>query len=420
MSTAAFALVACFIFAFGLVSRRLTESPLTPPMVFVALGVVFGPWGLGWLQLDVEHGAMHILAELTLILILFGDAARIDLTALRRELGLPFRLLAVGMPLTILLGALFGKWLFPELGWLEAAVLGAVLAPTDAALGQAVVSNPAVPRRVRQALNVESGLNDGIVLPAVLVLAALASMTAEAAPSASDWARFAAVQVTLGPLVGIAVAWAGNRLLTWSIAKGWMEPPFERLTGLALALLAFTCAEMVGGNGFIAAFVAGMMLGQWTKGRCAWLYDFLEAEGQLLMLLVFLAFGASFAAPAWETASWATLTYAALSLTVIRLVPVAIAMIGTGLRWPTVLFIGWFGPRGLASILFGILVLDQADLPSEGLIFQLVMLTVLLSVVGHGVSAAPLARRYAVMAADPEHCPEEHRTVADHPLRMRG
>ncbi len=420
MNSAAFIFVACFVFGFGLVSRRLAVSPLTPPLVFVGLGIAFGPWGLDWLHFDVEHGAMHVLAELTLILVLFGDAARIDLSALRRELGLPVRLLAIGMPLTILLGTLVGKWLFPQLSWLEAAVLGAVLAPTDAALGQAVVSNPAVPTRVRQALNVESGLNDGIVLPAVLILAALASMSAETTRSATDWARFAATQVTLGPLVGIAVAWLGNRLLKWSTAKGWIEPPFERLAGLALALLAFAFAELVGGNGFIAAFVSGLMLGQWTRGRCEWLYDFLEAEGQLLMLLVFLAFGASFAAPALETASWRSLAYAVLSLTAVRMIPVAISMVGTGLRFPTILFLGWFGPRGLASILFGILVLDETDLPNEALIFELVMLTVLFSVVAHGVSAAPLARRYAAMAADPEHCAEEHREVMDHPLRMRS
>ncbi len=420
MDTTAFILVACFIFGFGLYSGRLAESPLTPPLAFVGLGVLFGPWGLNWLHLNVEQGVMHVLAELTLILVLFSDAARIDLSVLRRELGLPVRLLAIGMPLTMVLGAALAKWLFPELEWLEAAVLGALLAPTDAALGQAVVSNPGVPTRVRQALNVESGLNDGIALPAVLVLAAFASMGAEMTRSASEWARFAAIQVTLGPLVGIAVAWAGSRLLKWSTAKGWIQPTFERLTGLALALLAFACAEQVGGNGFIAAFVAGMMLGQWTRGRCAWLYDFLEAEGQLLVLLVFLAFGASFAVPALEITSWRTVAYAALSLTVIRMVPVAIAMIGTGLRLPTVLFLGWFGPRGLASILFGILVLDKADLPHEPLIFGLVMLTVLFSVVAHGLSAAPLARRYATMATDPEHCPAEHQAVMDQPLRIRA
>ena len=420
MDTGAFILVACFVLGFGLLSRRLADSPVTPPLAFAGLGILFGPWGLDWLQLNVEQGVMHVLAELTLILVLFGDAARIDLSVLRRELGLPVRLLAIGMPLTILLGAVLAKLLFPVLGWLEAAVLGALLAPTDAALGQAVVSNRGVPTRVRQALNVESGLNDGIALPAVLVLAALASMGAEMTRSASGWARFAALQVTLGPLVGIATAWAGSRLLKWSAARGWIQPTFERLTGLALALLAFASAEYVGGNGFIAAFVAGMMLGQWTRGRCQWLYDFLEAEGQLLVLLVFLAFGASFAVPALEIASWRTVTYAVLSLTIIRMVPVAIAMLGTGLRLPTVLFLGWFGPRGLASILFGILVIDNADLPHEPLIFGLVMLTVLFSIVAHGLSAAPLARRYAAIATDAEHCPAEHHTVMDHPLRTRA
>ena len=420
MNTTAFILVACCVFGFGLVSRRLADSPLTPPLVFVGLGIVLGPWGLDWLELNVEQGVMHVLAELTLILVLFGDAARIDFSALRRELGLPVRLLVIGMPLTILLGALAARWLFPELGWLEAAVLGAVLAPTDAALGQAVVSDPAVPTRVRQALNVESGLNDGIVLPAVLVLAALASMTTEGARSASEWVRFAGMQVTLGPLVGVGVAWFGSRLLRWSTERGWMEPPFERLAGLALAVLAFACAEHVGGNGFIAAFVSGMMLGQWTRGRCQWIYDFLEAEGQLLMLLVFFSFGVSFAMPALETASWRALAYAVLSLTVIRMVPVAIAMIGTGLRLPTVLFLGWFGPRGLASILFGILVLDEAEIAHEGLIFQLVMLTVLFSVVAHGVSASPLARWYGAMTTDRAHCAVEHHEVIEHPLRTRS
>ena len=418
MDTTTFILVACFVFGFGLLSKRLATSSLTPPLVFVGCGMVFGPWGLGWLHLNVEHGVMHVLAELTLILVLFGDAARIDWFALRKELGLPIRLLVIGMPLTIGLGMLGAKWLFPELSWLEAAVLGAVLAPTDAALGQAVVSNPGVPVRVRQALNVESGLNDGIVLPLLLVLATFASMETEPG-AAAELARFAALQVTLGPLVGVAVAWVGNRLLSWSVDKGWIQPTFERLTGVALALLAFACAEQLGGNGFIAAFVAGLALGHWTRGRCEYLYQFLEAEGQLLVLLVFLAFGSSFVGPALENYSIAMVSYAFLSLTVVRMLPVALSMIGSGLRGRTVLFLGWFGPRGLASILFGILLVSRLDLEHEALIFNSVVLTVLLSVVAHGISAAPLARRYASMAADVQSCQEEHRPVMDHPLRMR-
>lgn len=416
MDTTTFILVACFVFGFGLVSKRLATSPVTPPMVLLICGMVFGPWGLGWLQLDVEQGAMHVLAELTLILVLFGDAARIDWFALRRELGLPVRLLAIGMPLTVGLGALIAKWLLPELSWLEASVLSAVLAPTDAALGQAVVSNPDVPQRVRQALNVESGLNDGIALPAVLVLATFAGMEAEP-DAATELARFAALQVTLGPLTGLVVAWVGSRLLGWSVGKGWLDPTFERLMGIALALLAFACAEALGGNGFIAAFVAGLTLGHLTRDRCAYLYHFLEAEGQLLMLLVFLAFGSSFAAPALWDADAATIAYAVLSLTLIRMLPVAVSMIGAGVKLPTVLFLGWFGPRGLASILFGILIVDEIVLEHGPLIFNVVMLTVLFSIVAHGATAAPLAARYGAIASDAESCPKEHQPVAEHPLR---
>lgn len=416
MDTTTFILIACFVFGFGLFSKRLATSPLTPPLAFVLFGMLFGASGAGWLHLDVGQGVMHVLAELTLILVLFGDASRIDWFSLRKELGLPVRLLGIGMPLTIALGTLAGKWLFPELSWLEAAVLGAVLAPTDAALGQAVVSNPAVPVRVRQALNVESGLNDGIVLPAVLVLATFASMQAE--PDATTTlARFALLQVTMGPLVGLIVAVLGNRLLSWSVERGWLEPTFERLIGLALALLAFSCAEQVGGNGFIAAFVAGLTLGHLTRGRCDYLYTFLEAEGQLLMLLVFLAFGANYALAAAQAVSPAMLGYALLSLTVVRVLPVAISMLGSGLKLPTVLFIGWFGPRGLASILFGLLIVDELALEHEALIFDVVMLTVLASVVAHGLTAAPLAARYGSLASNAEACPEENRSVHAHPLR---
>ncbi len=419
MDTGTFILIASFVFGFGLLSKRLATSSLTPPLVFVLCGIFFGPWGLGWLHFELEQGAIHILAELTLILVLFGDAARIDWLALRRELGLPVRLLGIGMPLTILLGMLFAKLLLPQVTWLEAAVVGAVLAPTDAALGQAVVTNAAVPRRIRQALNVESGLNDGIALPAVFILATFASMQAEPG-AATELGRFAALQVTLGPIAGVAVAWLGNRLLTWSTERGWLDPTFERLMGVALALLAFASAEAIGGNGFIAAFIAGLTLGQLTRGRCEYLYHFLEAEGQLLMLLVFLAFGSTLAIPALQDVSLGAAVYAVASLTLIRMVPVAISMIGSGLRLPTVLFLGWFGPRGLASILFGLLIVDELRLEHGGDIFEVVMLTVLFSVVAHGISAAPLAARYGSMAGDPRACPEEHRSVAEHPLRTRS
>ena len=408
--------IALFVLGYGLVSKRLEGTMVTPPMVFVVLGLLFGGGSLASLGMDADQRVIHVLAELTLVLVLFGDAARIDLRALREELGLPMRLLGIGLPLTILAGALIGKLVLPNLTWLEAAALGAILAPTDAALGQAVVSAPSVPLRIRQALNVESGLNDGIALPVVLIFAALASMGGGEGRSAAEWAQFAALQVTLGPLAGVTVAWFGGRLITWSDSREWMDGRFARLAGISLALLSFASAELIGGNGFIAAFVAGMTLGNSQRGKCEYLYSFLEAEGQLLALLVFLLLGLSFAWPTLAESDGSMWLYAGLSLTVVRMVPVAISMIGSGLRPPSVLFLGWFGPRGLASLLFAILILEEAALPHGQLVFNVVILTVLGSVFAHGMSAAPAATWYGKLASDASRCPAEHKAVTEHPV----
>jgi len=410
--------IALFVLGYGLVSKRLERTIITPPMVFVALGLFFSSSGLGELGMNADRSVIHVLAELTLVLVLFGDAARIDLRVLRDELGLPARLLGIGMPLTIIAGAVVAKLVLPELTWFEAAALGAILAPTDAALGQAVVSAPSVPLRIRQALNVESGLNDGIALPVVLIFAALASMGGGENRNAAEWAQFATMQVMLGPLAGFVIAWVGGRLITWSDSRNWMDGRFARLAGIALALLSFGGAELIGGNGFIAAFVAGMTLGNSQRGKCEYLYSFLEAEGQLLALLVFLLLGLRLARPAIAESNASILLYALLSLTLIRMVPVAISLIGSGLRGPSALFLGWFGPRGLASLLFAILILEEAALPHEGLVFNVVILTVLGSVFAHGMSAAPAARKYGELASDAGKCPAENAAVAAHPLRM--
>jgi NhaP-type Na+/H+ or K+/H+ antiporter len=409
--------IALFVLGYGLVSKRLERTIITPPMVFVILGLAFGESSLALLGMHVDRRVIHLLAELTLVLVLFGDAARIDLRVLRSELGLPARLLGIGLPLTIFAGALVAALLFPSLTWLEAATLGAVLAPTDAALGQAVVTVPAVPLRIRQALNVESGLNDGIALPVVLIFAALASMAGAEGRSAIEWAEFVALQVTLGPLLGVIVAWVGGKLVTWSSDRDWMDARFARLAGVALALFAFAAAEAVGGNGFISAFVAGATLGNTQRGKCEYLYSFLEAEGELLTLLVFLFLGLSLSWPALAESDAIIWFYVASSLTVVRMLPVAISMIGSGLRAPTVVYLGWFGPRGLASLLFAILIVEEAGLPHEELVFNVVILTVLGSVFAHGMSAAPGAKRYGTLVANQAQCAEEHKPVIAHPLR---
>ncbi len=415
MHSLAFVVIALGILGFGLISRRVQTSVLTPPIVFVALGLVVS----GILDLDVGESLVHTLAELTLVLVLFTDASRIDLKLLRRQHDLPVRLLALGMPLTVILGTLAAVWLFPEFTLWEAALLAAVLAPTDAALGQAVVSSPKVPVRIRQALNVESGLNDGIALPLVLVLMSTCASAVAGQGGASYWLQFAALQVTLGPLVGIAVGWVGGQLVEWGTRSRWMNHTFQHLSALGLALLAYAGAELIGGNGFIAAFVAGLTLGNTAKSICTRLVEFAEAEGQLLTLLVFLTFGATMVPGVFAHLSWQAVLYGVLSLTVLRMLPVAMSLLGVGLRGSTVLFLGWFGPRGIASILFGLLVVGRSVLVHREEIFLVVVVTVLFSVVAHGVTSYPGSVWYSRHAEGLHEHAEEHKDVAEMPVRIR-
>ena len=389
----AFALIAGLILVFGVVSGRIQKTVITPPMVFAVFGIVIGQWVLDIIHLEIEGGFLNTLAELTLVLVLFTDASRIDLKLLRRDHNLPIRLLGIGLPLTMVFGAVIGAVVFDALTFWEAAVLAVILAPTDAALGQAVVSSPKVPIRIRQTLNVESGLNDGIALPILLFFISVAGATEEVS-GAAYWIQFAGLQIILGPIVGAVVAYLGGRLIAWAESKGWVEEAYQRLVALGLALLAFALAEILGGNGFIAAFCAGMTLGNLFGSVCRRLYEFAEAESQLLTLLTFLLFGAVLLPPAFTHFSWRIVLYAILSLTLVRIVPVAISLIGVRLQRQTLLFLGWFGPRGIASILYCLLVLEEAQLAGNDLMYATVMITVLISIFAHGLTAVPAVNRY--------------------------
>lgn len=415
------AVIALSILGYGVVSGRLEKSPLTAPMVFVTLGVALSPMGFSLLELDAENKAFHLLAELTLVLVLFTDASRIDLRGLIREHSIPVRMLTIGLPLTILLGAALAYFLFPELGLWPAIVLAAILAPTDAALGQAVVSNKSVPVRIRQALNVESGLNDGFALPAVVILISCMG-TAEGMESAEYWTAFTAKQVILGPLVGIMVGYFGGKTVLGASKRGWMNHTFQDLSAIGLSLAAFSCAELLGGNGFIAAFVAGLVLGNTAVGVCECLYEFGEAEGQLMTLLVFLVFGVALVPTALAHFDATVIVYALLSLTVVRMVPVMLSLIGMRLRWDTQLFLGWFGPRGIASILFALLLLEETMGHGEGVEKMLVIIvtTVLFSVMLHGLTAYPLAVQYAahIHRIEEKEKASEHQEVSELRVRM--
>ena len=419
MHISALVLIAALLLLFGLISKKLQKSVITPPMVFVFCGLMAGPAAFGLFEVPIESELIRTLAEATLVLVLFTDASRIDLSILRRHYHLPVRLLGIGLPLTIAGGALLAAVLFDQLTFWEAAVAAAILAPTDAALGQAVVSSPRVPVRIRQALNVESGLNDGIVLPVVLILLSLAAPH-DQLQSDEFWVGFVAGQIILGPIVGIAVGYIGGRVVSAASTRKWMDHTFQQLAALALAGLAFGGAELVGGNGFIAAFTAGLTLGNSARQVCGCLQDFAEAEGQLLALLSFLFFGAADAWPAIEHLDPSVILYSLLSLTVIRMLPSSLSLIGTGFRPATHLFLGWFGPRGLASILFLFFVLEEQP-PGAHLIFHIVITTVLMSVFAHGLSAFPGANWYATHSDElrqREGEMPEHAMVEEIPVRL--
>lgn len=394
MNVEAIAIVSAVVLAYSLVSRRLEATWVTGPMVFVAVGILLGPQAIGVMSGEMGEGGVRLLAEATLVLLLFTDAVRIDLSILRRHIELPARLLGLGLPLTIVTGTAFAVVVFTDFGFWEAALLAAILTPTDAAVGKAVVSNPRVPGRIRQALTVESGLNDGLMLPVIFVFLALAAATGEVA-APDSWLEFAARQIGWGVLMGAASGSVGGWLIDRYSMRGWIDGAFRQLATLSVGVGAFALAQSIGGNGFVAAFVAGLAFGSAARDHCHGAYDFAEDEGELLALLTFLIFGAVIAGPALGQLSWKVALYAGFSLFIARPVPAAVSLLGSGLKVPTVAYVGWFGPRGLASILFGLFILEQAELPHGDEILLVVTWTVLSSVVLHGASSAGVTKRYA-------------------------
>ncbi|MCU7930239.1 MAG: sodium:proton antiporter [Candidatus Thiodiazotropha sp. (ex Codakia rugifera)] len=421
MSETNLLLILLGIALFALFSGPIGRSSLTPPMAFTILGLVMSPVGLGWIDLALDNQVIHIVAEVTLILVLFTDAARIDLKHLRSDHDLPLRMLLVGMPLTILAGMLTALVVLPELLLIEALILAVILAPTDAALGQVVVSSPKVPERIRQSLNVESGLNDGIALPVLLFVISFAA-GAHGSEQETEWISFVVQQLTLGPLIGALIGWVGASAINWAIKQGFLTHEFCNIYLLSMAFIAYLAADQIGGNGFIAAFLAGVATGNTLKHVNEEIYEFAESEGQLLNLIIFFLFGVALLPQIWDRMSLDSVVYALLSLTLVRMLPVFISLTGKRLRWETSLFLGWFGPRGLASILFLLLVLDHAHLTQASLVFDTVILTVAMSVGLHGLSALPGVNAYAtalkICTRRGDDLSSEQQPVTAMPLRL--
>ncbi|MGY1606237.1 MULTISPECIES: cation:proton antiporter [unclassified Geodermatophilus] len=411
MSAWAAAAAAVSVGAVALTSRRLAPTPVSGPIVLVAAGLACGPVGLDLVDLARDSEAVTLLLEMALVAVLFTDASTVRWSVLRRDDSLPLRLLALGLPLTMALGAI-GAWrLLPGLSWAELALLAVVLAPTDAALGQPAIADPRVPATVRQGLNVESGLNDGIALPFFVVLLAAATGDTGGARAVEVFALALGVSTA----VGIAVGWLGARLLAWCTTRGWVDEDWRQVPALGFAVLGYCVTVSLDGSGFITAWVTGLVFGVvWRRSAPrpvaapdgpASVIGFARQVGDVLASLSFFLFGAVLLGPALSATDWRTALYAVLSLTVVRMLPVAAALAGSRLRLPTVLYVGWFGPRGLASIVFALLLLEDGP-PAADLVVDVVALTVGLSVVLHGASAAWAARAYgawhaAALAVDP-------------------
>jgi sodium/hydrogen antiporter len=387
-------LTAVFVL-YALVASGLERLDVTAPMVFVLAGVLLGRSVMDQFHVSLTSEPVLLVVELTLVLVLFADASTVRLREVEGDARLPARLLLIGLPLTIALGTVLAVVWFPRAGWVAAALIASILAPTDAALGLAVVTNRAVPVRIRRALNVESGLNDGIATPFVTLF--LTVLLSDEGRVSGQWALEAGKEIGLALAAAGVVGVSGGILLREARQRGFTSEVSEQLAVISLALLTYLGTVWIGGNGFIAAFVGGLLFGATTRGTMRASTEFTETVGLFASFFVWTLFGALFVGPVVTTRIDATaIAYAVISLTVVRMVPVVISMLGVGLRRDTVAFIGWFGPRGLASVVFTLVAVEslhEAGAAFDALV-EIATWTILLSVIAHGITAGPFSRIY--------------------------
>jgi NhaP-type Na+/H+ or K+/H+ antiporter len=385
------------VYAYSLLSRRLSGTALTIPLVFAVAGIVFALVAPGPVRREVGGQVWLILAEITYVIVLFNGATRVNLRVLRGEMRLPGRLLVIGLPLTILFGMLAAALVLSDLSFWEAGALACILASTDTALAEGIVSSPRVPTCIREALNAESGLSDGLVVPLLMLFISL--IKADGAGPGAVFLRIAVQQIGFSIPIGIVIGFGGGWFLGAARRRGWASAPFQQIAMIALAPLCLILADQIGASPFIAAFVAGLALQVGFRDASEGIVEFSENEGRLLHMFVFFLFGMS-AGSAFGELYLAPVLYAVLSLTLVRILPVALSMIGTRLSAASLLFMGWFGPRGLASIVLGLVTAQQeVQTPGGSLIIQGLFATVLLSIFAHAFSASPGIRLYAQQIA---------------------
>jgi NhaP-type Na+/H+ or K+/H+ antiporter len=387
------AILTIYVFLYSIIAGRIERGFFSGPIVFVVSGFLFGPMVLGWFDEPITTRDLRVLADLTLALVLFIDAANADLATLKRHIKIPSRMLLIGLPGAILLGFGFAVLLFDDLGLFEAAILATILAATDAALGKAVITNKSVPIHVREGLNAESGLNDGLCVPILFVFIALAEGSGHGGSEGGGMSlalTLVAEELGIGLIVGLGLTAIAAPLVRACYRRGWVTDIWVQVTVIALAIACFTVAQSLHGSGYIAAFTGGLLFGYLAKESTHKLLIPAEGDGETLALLTWLVFGAAVIGQALDQFTWQVVAYAVLSLTVIRMVPIFLSLSGTGELVESKLFLGWFGPRGLASIVFAIIVFNK-NLPGGEFVTLVVVCTVFLSLIAHGISARPLA-----------------------------
>jgi NhaP-type Na+/H+ or K+/H+ antiporter len=385
------AILALFVFLYSLIAGRIERSAISGPIVLVAAGIIMGPIALGWFEGGEIREELRLLADLTLALILFVDAANADLAVLKKRYQIPLRMLLLGLPGVIMLGFGLALVMFDALTIFEAAILATMLAATDAALGKAVITDPSVPARIREGLNVESGLNDGLCVPILFIFIALA-LNADNEDAGSIAPLLLVLQeIGIGLLVGVGLAAAGAWLLKYSSRNGWVTEIWMQATVAGLALACFAIAQEFHGSGYVAAFTGGIMFG-FLAGKSTHKYVLAaEGVGETLAVLTWLLFGVAIIGQLAGLITWKVVLYGVLSLTVVRILPMYVALTGSGEATHSRLFLGWFGPRGLASIVFAVIVLDSG-LPGAEMMSIVVASAVFFSLIAHGISAKPLAK----------------------------
>lgn len=390
------AILALFILLYSLIAGRIEKFAVSGPIVFVGAGLCMGPLGMGWFIGEATMPVLRWLADLTLALVLFCDAATCNYGVLKMQYRLPLRMLLLGLPGAIFLGTICAALVFTNLTLIEAAILATMLAATDAALGKGVITNKVVPARIREGLNFESGLNDGLCVPILLLLIAFASSGQIGHGTSSYPAlQLVAMELGVGALVGVSFSVCAALLIRLSLARGWLSDIWMQITLVALAFACFAAAQALHGSGYIAAFTGGLAFGFLKGEKSHKMLHSAEAVGETFALLTWFVFGGAVISQTLPLFTWQMVLYAVLSLSVVRMVPIFWSLAYSGETTSSKLFLGWFGPRGLASVVFATIVIN-ANLPGSKFMALVVILTVFASLILHGISANPLAKRMGI------------------------